>query len=71
MKSNTTYILGVITGMIILVIAWVINSDGISKTSGEEIKDSIIVFVNNPPYELALVEDDLKTYDHLSSNVRQ
>ena len=71
MKNHTRYILGVVTGMLIMVITWAINSNMISKTSGEEIKDSIIVFVNNPPYELALVEDDLKTYNHLSSNARQ
>lgn len=71
MKNHTRYIMGVVTGMLIIVTTWGINSNVISKPSGEEIKDSIIVFVDNPPYELALVEDDLKTYNHLSKNARQ
>ena len=70
-KSNFLFILlGLFIGMTIMIVA---NYDKLLPIAADASieTDSIIVFVNNPPYELALVEDDLKTYSHLSNNVRQ
>jgi len=65
--TNVVYI---IIGMFVMFAgSYIVKYEKDVKSEG--IKDSIIVFVNNPPYELALVEDDLKTYNHLSDNARQ
>lgn len=63
-------ILGLVIGMTIIA---VFNYDKLLPQEITEVdKNSVrIVFVDNPPYELELVEDDLKTYNHLSNNVRQ
>ena len=69
-KRYIWFVLGIALGMAIIIYANYdkLLSEDLIKT---DVAKEILVLAQSPPYELSLVEDDLKTYNHLSENTRQ